>query len=373
MPFDWQLTDSYFVVAHFHYVLVGAIVMTIFGAIYYWFPKATGRMLSERLGRWHFWLFVIGFHLTFDTMHFPGLLGMPRRIYTYEADRGWGTWNLVITIGVVFQAAAILIFLWNIARSLRTGQAAGQRSVGRLDARVGRDFASAVLQLREASGRPQPPSPLGLQAPGRSGLEVRMSAPIRTAAIPLPPERWELPERGPVGMICLIIAEAAIFLIFVVAYLFYLGKSATGPQPKDVLDLPLFLTVCLLSSSATIAFAVAALRRGREGLFRAWWTVTIALAAVFLAGTGLEWKRLIVEKGLTIRTNLFGTTFYSLVGLHAFHVTVGLLFFLVVLGLALSGRVGREHAPRTHVLAMYWHFVDAVWIVVFTVVYVVGR
>jgi cytochrome c oxidase subunit 3/cytochrome o ubiquinol oxidase subunit 3 len=200
-----------------------------------------------------------------------------------------------------------------------------------------------------------------------------MAISVRTDAIPLPPQSWELPERGPVGMICLIIAEAAIFTIFVVAYVFYLGKSASGPQPRDVLDLPIFLTVCLLSSSATIGFAVAALRRGQAGLFRLWWAATIALAAVFLGGTGLEWKRLIVEEGLTIRTNLFGTTFYSLVGLHAFHVTVGLLFFVVVLGLALAGRVGREHAPRTHVLAMYWHFVDAVWIVVFTVVYVVGR
>ena len=125
VPFDWQLSDSYFVVAHFHYVLLGGLVMTIFGAFYYWFPKATGRMLSEKLGRWHFWLFVIGFHLTFDTMHIPGLLGMPRRIYTYEADRGWGIFNLVSTVGVVFQAAGILLFLWNIARSLRSGRRAG--------------------------------------------------------------------------------------------------------------------------------------------------------------------------------------------------------------------------------------------------------
>ena len=125
VPFDWQLSDSYFVVAHFHYVLLGALVMTIFGALYYWFPKATGRMLSERLGRWHFWLFVIGFHLTFDTMHIPGLLGMPRRIYTYEADRGWGIFNLVSTVGVVFQAAGVLVFLWNVARSLRRGRLAG--------------------------------------------------------------------------------------------------------------------------------------------------------------------------------------------------------------------------------------------------------
>ena len=196
---------------------------------------------------------------------------------------------------------------------------------------------------------------------------------IRADALPRPPERWELPERGPVGMICLILAEAAIFLIFVVAYLFYLGKSATGPQPKDVLDLPIFLTICLLSSSATIGLAVAALRRGRDGLFRVWWGITIALAAIFLAGTGLEWKRLIVEKGLTIRTNLFGTTFYSLVGLHAFHVTVGLLMLAIVLGLGIAGRVRAADSARVDVLSLYWHFVDAVWVVVFTVVYIIGR
>jgi cytochrome c oxidase subunit 3/cytochrome o ubiquinol oxidase subunit 3 len=174
-------------------------------------------------------------------------------------------------------------------------------------------------------------------------------------------------------MACLIAAEAAIFVIFVVAYLYYIGKSATGPQPKDVLDFPLFMTIVLLSSSATIAFAVRALKQGSIGTFRLWWIVTIALAVTFLFGTGREWRRLIVEKGLTIRTNLFGTTFYSLVGLHAFHVIVGTLFFLIVLSLTLAGKVMQEHAHRTEVLAIYWHFVDAVWVVVVTVVYVIGR
>ena len=196
---------------------------------------------------------------------------------------------------------------------------------------------------------------------------------VRADALPRAPERWELPDRGKVGMACLIIAEAAIFTIFVVAYVFYLGKSATGPQPKDVLDFPLFISICLFASSATITFAVNALRKDSPGAFRAWWALTIVLATVFLAGTGLEWKRLIVEKGLTIRTNLFGTTFYSLVGLHTFHVIVGTLLFLVVLVLALGGKVTRDHAERTHVLALYWHFVDAVWVVVLTVVYVIGR
>ena len=125
VPFDWQLTDSYFVVAHFHYVLLGGLMFTIFGAMYYWFPKATGKMLSEALGRWHFWLFVIGFHLTFDTMHIPGILGMPRRIYTYEADRGWEIYNLICTVGVAFQGVAVAIFLWNVVRSLRWGKDAG--------------------------------------------------------------------------------------------------------------------------------------------------------------------------------------------------------------------------------------------------------
>jgi cytochrome c oxidase subunit I len=124
-PIDWQLTDSYFVVAHFHYVLFGSLVFTLFGGIYYWFPKATGRMLSERLGKWHFWLIVIGFHLTFDPQHFAGLFGMPRRIYTYEAGRGWESWNLISSIGVAFQAVAILIFVWNIAASLHVGRVAG--------------------------------------------------------------------------------------------------------------------------------------------------------------------------------------------------------------------------------------------------------
>jgi cytochrome c oxidase subunit 1 len=124
-PFNWQLNDSYFVIAHFHYVLVGAIVFMIFAGIYYWFPKATGRLMSERLGKWHFWLFVIGFHMTFDTMHIPGILGMPRRIYTYEADRGWGTLNLICSLGAGVQALGTLIFVLNILLSLRKGKLAG--------------------------------------------------------------------------------------------------------------------------------------------------------------------------------------------------------------------------------------------------------
>jgi cytochrome c oxidase subunit 1 len=124
-PFDWQLHDSYFVVAHFHFTLIGGTVFGLFAGMYYWFPKATGRLLCEKLGRWNFWLFVIGFEVTFVPMHFLGMLGMPRRIYTYAPDRGWDFWNLVCSLGVIVQAAAIAIFIWNIIDSLRSGEKAG--------------------------------------------------------------------------------------------------------------------------------------------------------------------------------------------------------------------------------------------------------
>ncbi len=124
-PFNWQLSGSYFVVAHFHYMIVGGILFCVFGAIYYWYPKITGRMLSESLGKLHFWLFVIGFHLTFDAMHIPGVLGMSRRIYTYEPGRGWDTWNLIVSIGAFIQGIAILVFAWNLVLSYFKGPKAG--------------------------------------------------------------------------------------------------------------------------------------------------------------------------------------------------------------------------------------------------------
>jgi cytochrome c oxidase subunit 1 len=124
-PFDWQLNNSYFVVAHFHYVLVGAILFMIFAAFYYWYPKITGRMMDEKLGKWHFWLFVIGFHLTFDFMHIPGILGMPRRIYTYEPGRGWEIWNVIVSVGAVVQTIATLVFVFNLVHSYFKGKIAG--------------------------------------------------------------------------------------------------------------------------------------------------------------------------------------------------------------------------------------------------------
>jgi cytochrome c oxidase subunit 3/cytochrome o ubiquinol oxidase subunit 3 len=194
-----------------------------------------------------------------------------------------------------------------------------------------------------------------------------------TTPFPATPEDWKLPYRGKVGMACLIFAESAIFAIFVVAYLFYVGKSLTGPTPREVLETPIFYTICLLSSSLTIHLAGKLLERGRRSAFLLLWLFTIVLGALFLYGTGQEWHRLIYEHGLTISTNLFGTTYYSLVGLHATHVIAGLVMLSIVLLFGIAGRVGPEQSARIGVLSLYWHFVDAVWVVVFTVVYVLGR
>jgi cytochrome c oxidase subunit 3/cytochrome o ubiquinol oxidase subunit 3 len=197
---------------------------------------------------------------------------------------------------------------------------------------------------------------------------------MSTATVPISENQIpaSLPDRGVVGMYCLIAAETAIFTIFVVAYIFYIGKSLSGPQPSDVLEVPIFNTICLLSSSLTIHFAVKMLKNGNVRAFSLWWLLTFVLGAVFLVGTGLEWRHLIYDQGLTIQTNLFGTTYYSLVGLHAFHVTVGLLALATVSVFTFLGHVKKEQAERAEVLSLYWHFVDVVWVVVFTVVYVVG-
>ena len=198
---------------------------------------------------------------------------------------------------------------------------------------------------------------------------------LNNASIPLAatPAEWQLPSRRKAAVAWLIITESAMFTIFVIAYLFYLGKSLTGPSPAQVLETPIISTLCLLGSSVTIMWAAGAFRCAHTVRFRLWWTLTIGLAAVFLAKTATEWYRLITVHHLTIRTNLFGTTFYALVGLHATHVIVGVILLTLVLALSLAGKVRQAHAEHLEMVAWYWHFVDAVWVVVFTVVYVIGR
>jgi len=198
---------------------------------------------------------------------------------------------------------------------------------------------------------------------------------MSTAALPFNATSNEAQnlDRGKVGVVCLLLTETALFSIFVTAYIFFIGKSPTGPFPADVLTLPVWATVCLLSSSITIEMAVRGLRGGAMGRFQLWMGATILLGAEFLRQTGIEWNKLINKDGLAIATNVFGTTYYSLVGLHATHVVIGLTLLLLVFLLGLRGPSLQKYEHKIELLGWYWHFVDAVWVVVFTVVYVIGR
>ena len=200
-----------------------------------------------------------------------------------------------------------------------------------------------------------------------------MSASSTTARPATSEPEIERLSAGRVGMVGLIVAEASLFAVFVVAYLYDLGKSLSGPTPGDVLSVPVVGTVCLLSSSVTVTLAVRNLRRGAVSRAGAWLMATVLLAVAFLTDTALEWARLITREGLTIGTNLFGTTFYALVGLHASHVIVGGVGLSLVAVFAWTRALRPAHAERVELVSWYWHFVDAVWIVVLTVVYVIGR
>ncbi|MEO6052940.1 MAG: cytochrome c oxidase subunit 3 [Chthoniobacterales bacterium] len=181
---------------------------------------------------------------------------------------------------------------------------------------------------------------------------------------------WKLPSHRKVGMICLIITESALFSIFVVAYLFYTGKSLNSPYPKEVLAIPIAATICLLSSSFTIVFAEKMLHRGSKALFHLWWVITMLLGLIFLGYTAVEWYTLIYRDHLTISTNVFGTTFYSLVGLHATHVIVGLLLLSLILISSLRGKLDKAHYEHAEMISWYWHFVDWIWVVVLIVAYI---
>lgn len=192
----------------------------------------------------------------------------------------------------------------------------------------------------------------------------------------VPPEPTTArPPHGKVGMLFFLLTEACFFMTLIMTYIFYIGKGP-GPTPREVFDemwLTVAGTVFLLSSSVTIHFAIAELQKGRLSQFRVWWFATILLGALFLLGTAKEWHGLIYRHNLTIATNLFGSTYYTLVGFHAFHVTLGLVLLSLVFALALAGKVSEHRAENVDLISWYWHFVDVVWIVVFTVVYIIGR
>lgn len=177
------------------------------------------------------------------------------------------------------------------------------------------------------------------------------------------------------GMVSFLISEVAFFSTLIVAYVTFMGKDTVGPTPAEALSLPLVLgmTVGLLSSSVAIHLAEKALEHGKTGIFHFFWAITILLGLLFLAGTGYEWHDLITHKNLTISRNLFGTTYYTLIGFHGLHVLAGIISMAIIFGLALGGRLASRQHVGVQLVSWYWHFVDVVWIVVFLVVYVANR
>jgi len=360
---DWQTKNSYYLVAHFHFVFVGLIVFTILGALTYWFPKMSGRMLSERLGKWTFWLMTIGFNMTFIIQHFLGLAGMPRRVYTYADLPGWAWMNMVSTIGVFFMSAASLLFVWNIVTSLFRGEPAG-------------DNPWDAWTLEWATTSPPPHEnftelpPILSRRPLWDVANPDRPDPVVGPAITVetPP-----PEKTQASVLTFILSESGFFGVLILAFLFYNSHPQPGPGPKD-LDLwrtGLF-SLCLFASSFTLWRSEAGLHRKSQGAMIGWLAATIVLGGIFITGQGLEYWGLL-KTGVSVSSNLFATTFFTLTGFHGLHVCVGLLALAILLGLAAAGDFKKRPSFALAAVGLYWHFVDVVWIFVLTTVYILPR
>ncbi|HLX71009.1 MAG TPA: cytochrome c oxidase subunit I [Verrucomicrobiae bacterium] len=357
---DWQTKNSYYLVAHFHFVFVGLIVFAILGAVHYWFPKWTGRMLSDPIGKWTFWLMVIGFNLTFITQHFLGLAGMPRRIYTYPDLPGWGWMNMVATIGAFFMTASGLLLVWNMAASLIKGESAG-------------DNPWKAWTLEWATTSPPPHENFHKLPP------LRSRRPLWDDTNPDRPDpavgtKWKMetakPDKNKAGVLVFIVSEAGFFGVLILAYLFFNASPQPGPSAHDLdlLKTGIF-SLCLFASSFTIWRSEVNEKKGNHGAMSAWLAATILLGGIFIIGQGLEYWGLF-KSGVTVNSNLFATTFFTLTGFHGLHVCVGLIMLLIVLGLSLGGPFKKGHMPALGAVGYYWHFVDVVWVFVLTVVYI---
>jgi cytochrome c oxidase subunit I len=354
---DWQTKNSYFLVAHFHFVFVGAIVFAMLGALPYWFPKMSGRIMSESLGKWTFWLWVIGFNMTFIIQHVLGLYGMPRRVFTYPDIPGWGWMNMVSTIGVFFMGAGSLVMIWNLAQSFFRGKVAG-------------DNPWDGWTLEWATTSP-PPHENFLALP-----PIHSRRPLWDIANPDRPDpvvgddQIVLHDHNKTGILAFLFSEVGFFGTLILAYLYFYAHPQAGPGPKD-LDVPrtLVFSVCLFASSFTFWRSEVAMHKQRRGSMLAWLGLTIVLGAIFLGGQANEYWKLF-QTGVDLSTDMFSTAFFTLTGFHGVHVLIGLITLLIFLWLAWEGdSVSAKFEAAFKCVGYYWHFVDVVWVFVLITIY----
>jgi cytochrome c oxidase subunit 1/cytochrome c oxidase subunit I+III len=355
---DWQTKNSYYLVAHFHFVFVGAIVFAMLGALPYWFPKMSGRMMSESLGRWTFWLWVIGFNMTFIIQHVLGLYGMPRRIFTYPDIPGWGWMNMVSTIGVFFMSAGSLVLVWNIAHSFFRGKVAG-------------DNPWNAWTLEWATTSPPPHENFVALPPIHSRRPLwDIENPDRPDPV-VGDDQVVLPDHNKTGILAFLFSEVGFFGTLILAYLYFYAHPQPGPGPKE-LDVPrtLIFSICLFSSSFTFWRSEVALHKQKREATLGWLAVTIVLGAIFLGGQANEYWKLF-QSGVDLSTNMFSTTFFTLTGFHGLHVLLGLITLLIFLWMAWEGdSVSSKFDSGFKCVGYYWHFVDVVWVFVLLTVYI---
>ena len=350
VPIDWQLTDTYFVVAHFHYVLIGGTVFALFSAAYFWFPKMSGRMLSERWGILHFWLWVLGFNMTFMVQHFLGMMGMPRRVYTYADNPGWALLNGISSLGAVFMAIGTLVFLWNIGTSLLRGKIAG-------------DNPWDAFTLEWATTSPPPPENFTVIP------EIKSRRPVWDLNHPenadwkiekTPVDRGIRPNLPKLAAWAFIASEAVFFLLLLIAYVVFNTRSGEGVT-SSVLDVTRtgIFSLFLISSSVTFWIAERFLRAGKQSAFVLTLGLTILLGITFLAGQAWEYTGLLTNN-ITINTNLFSATFFTVTGFHGIHVTAGVIALFVMLMMGIKGNLTADKSHVFGAVGVYWHFVDVV-------------